>query len=223
VRIQTTEYGITYSSRKSIKKVFSSDKKREYTADVWGAVAEKLSDLIPTGYTIYGEIVGYTIGGKGIQSAPGGKVYDYGCAPGEHKFLVYRITSITVDGKVLELNWMQKKEFCSKYGLNMVCELYYGKARELFPFDDTMTIENWQNGLLTYLEKRWVNDQYCTVCKNQVPAEGIVIGIDHLETSEAYKLKNWFFLQQESKLLDSGEADIETIESEDQPEVYENS
>jgi hypothetical protein len=53
----------------------------------------------------------------------------------------------------------------------------------------------------------------CEYNNLQVPAEGIVVRIDHLDQSEAFKLKNFRFLEAESKLLDKGESDIETEQS----------
>ena len=46
----------------------------------------------------------------------------------------------------------------------------------------------------------------------RVPAEGIVIRIDHLDRCEAYKLKSFAFLEGETKALDAGETDLETEE-----------
>jgi hypothetical protein len=59
-----------------------------------------------------------------------------------------------------------------------------------------------------YLEKM------CKYNRNEVPCEGVVVRIDRLEEAEAYKLKSWKFLEWETKELDKGEADMETIESE---------
>lgn len=48
----------------------------------------------------------------------------------------------------------------------------------------------------------------------KVPAEGIVVRVDRLETCDSYKLKNFKFLAKESLELDKGEIDIESVESE---------
>ena len=53
-----------------------------------------------------------------------------------------------------------------------------------------------------YLEKQ------CTVCKNKVPNEGIVLRVDELG-SRALKLKSFAFLQKETKDLDKGNVDME--------------
>ena len=41
--------------------------------------------------------------------------------------IVYRITYTNVDGKVFEFSTQQVKEFCKKYSLHSVKELYYGR------------------------------------------------------------------------------------------------
>ena len=60
VKIQLSEYGFTYSSRKVIKNVNGVGQTNE---DVWNVIAKTLKDIIPPSYAIYGELVGYTPGG----------------------------------------------------------------------------------------------------------------------------------------------------------------
>jgi len=216
VKIQKTEYNIAYSSRKVIKSVTGPDKDSN---DLWNLVALEIQERIPKNYSIYGEICGYMPSGKAIQAAPGGKAYHYGCEKGKHQLFVYRVTSTNPDGKIIELNWPQKKEFCTKYGFEMVKELYYGTADQFFSWDtdflsDPEDVE-WQKALLKTIESEFVRDQLCPWNNGEVPAEGIVVCVDHLEGSESFKMKNYLFLEGESKLLDSGVADIETIESEE--------
>ena len=107
------------------------------------------------------------------------------------------------------------KEFCTKYGLEMVKELYYGKAKELFDSALFLTLDDWRDGLLKVIEDRWVHDQNCPWNKNTVPAEGVVVRVDHLEESESYKMKNFKFLESETRNLDAGITDMETNESEE--------
>ena len=216
VRVQETEYGLTHSSRRVVKGIAGVDKSNAvhfYGSDVWGVVAKEIADRLPKSYTVYGEIVGYTPDGKAIQAAPGGKAYHYGCAHGMHKFLVYRVTTTNPDGKVLDLPWRTMMEFCSKYGFEPVKELYYGPITDLIPWDSTMDIRDWQQNVLTYLEKTYVNDSMCPYNNNEVPEEGIVVRIDSLEECISFKLKNFLFLEAETKLNDAGVLDIETSES----------
>ena len=208
VHINTTEYGMAYSSRRVLKEVNGETKTNLhfYKEDIWGIVANEVKDIIPKGYTLYGEIVGYTPSGSEIQ-----KGYAYGCPIGGHRLLIYRVTSVNSDGHSIELSWPQMMEFCTKYGLEPVKELWYGKAKDFNILTDDIKV--FQEGLLNRLETQYVHDQMCEYNNLQVPAEGIVVRIDHLDQSEAFKLKNFRFLEAESKLLDKGESDIETEQS----------
>ena len=217
VAIQKTSHGLTYSSRKMIKAVNGVDKSNNlhyYSEDIWGIVAKEIGDRIPTSYTIYGEIVGYTTGGGAIQAASGGIPYHYGCSVGTHKFLTYRVVTTNSEGKTLELSWEQMKEFCNKYSLDMVKELFYGKASDLVAWDNSMDIRDWQEKLLKYIGDNYVHDQMCPYNDNRVPAEGVVVRIDNLTECISFKLKNFRFLEDETKLLDKGVMDIETQEAE---------
>lgn len=214
VNIQTTKYGITYSSRRVIKEVDGKTRfnKHFYEADIWGTVAKEVKDVIPKGFTLYGEIVGFTPTGQAIQGG-----YTYGCQVGSHRLLVYRVTSTNPDGHTFELDFPQMKEFCTKYGLETVKELWYGQAKDLFydieyfiNYDDKTC---WPNFFLQELEKKYITEHMCEYNNLQVPAEGIVLRVDKLDQCEAFKLKNFGFLERESKILDKGESDIETEES----------
>lgn len=210
VQIMDSQYGLTYSSRKVIKSVNGTEKASNhyYASDIWGVVAQEVEDRIPNGYTLYGEIVGYTRDGAPIQGG-----YAYGCAEGQHRFLVYRVTSTNVDGKTIELSWPQLTEFCNGYGFEMVPALWDGRAYDLFPELSTKT--HWQEEFLPKLESTYVRDAMCPYNDEKVPVEGIVLRVDHLEESEAFKLKNFKFLEWETKALDKGEVDTETAESEE--------
>lgn len=206
--IQTDVYGLTYSSRKVIKAVNGVAKgtaQHFYSSDIWGDVAKEVEDRLPEGFTIYGEIVGFTKEGSPIQSG-----YHYGCGPNQHRLLVYRATVTTPKGQVVELSWPQLKEFCTKYGFEMVREILYGRAGD---FTKTSAI-HWHEELLHDLEACYVSDGLCPFNNNEVPAEGVVVRVDHLHECEAYKLKNFRFLERETKLLDKGELDVETAQSE---------
>jgi hypothetical protein len=221
VKIQKDVYGLIYSSRRFIKAVNGVTKEANhfYTTDIWGDVAKEVEDRIPKGYTLYGEIVGFTSDGAPIQDK-----YAYGCDPKEHKFVVYRVTNTNADGKTLELSWPQMEEFCLKFGLQMVPTFFYGSAIEFLylrlgyyeTFEDS---RNFQARLLEILEKDYVCDGNCKYNPKGTPAEGIVVRIDRLEEAIAFKLRNFRFLAAESAYLDKGEIDLETSQSE--PELEE--
>jgi len=212
VAVQESNYGLTYSSRRVIKAVNGIEKNNQhfYSEDIWGVVAKEVEDRIPNGFTLYGEIVGFTPEGQPIQGG-----YAYGCAPKQHKFVVYRVTSTNDDGLVIELSWQQMTEFCNKYGFDQVPTIYLGRAKYILPRDTPWidSLSEWQQEILSVMERTWVHDQDCPY-NGKLPAEGIVIRIDRLHECESFKLKNFRFLEAESKALDKGELDTETAQSE---------
>jgi hypothetical protein len=233
VKIQESEYGYIWSSRRVVKGVGGQEKENSihyYDSDIWGLVAKEVEDRIPKGFTVYGEIVGWTPEGSPIQ--PG---YAYGCQKGSHRLVVYRVTITNPDGKVIELSWQHKKQFCEKHGFEMVKELWFGRAaefgREIIPSLDTITLHEWQVAFARLvldsadsndwqiafsklLENQYVGDRMCQYNNNEVPAEGVVLKVDRLDEAIALKQKSFLFLKRESEALDKGELDIETEQSE---------
>lgn len=196
---------------------YSNDKSAGfYDFDVWKDIRDKIGDMLPQGITVYGEAVGYLPNGKWIQ-----KGYHYGCKPGTYEIYIYRVTYTNPEGKVTEFNWPMMKEFCRDYGFKMVHEWYYGAAglylmeaeywedqRKAFEADP----DKWREDFIDFLKKDThygMADQMCKFCNREVPSEGVVVRIDHLKESEAFKLKNFKFLERETKELDSGEVNIE--------------
>jgi len=206
VNVKESQYDLLYSSRKVVKNGFLDSKDNNnnhyYSTDVWGDCAKKYGEYLKDGITLYGEIVGFTKDGSPIQ-----KGYDYGCGPNEFDLYVYRATITSDKGDVYEMSVEQLKHYCDKYGIKVVPELYYGnpafeviryKASEPTP---TTLIEQ-------YLEKD------CSMCKNKVPDEGICVRVEKPFEIEVYKLKSFRFFEYETKMLDKGEIDIETEQSE---------
>ena len=206
IRVQEAEYQGVWASRRVVKGVAGEARKDAvhfYGADIWGIVGKEVLPLLPKGITVYGEIVGWMPDGGAIQ-----KGYHYGCPQGTHKFLVYRVTFTNADGKVYEFSWPACKEFCAAQGLDMVKEIWYGKASEFVGTEGLTDIE-FHACLLFKMEHEYACDEMCEYNNREVPAEGIVVRVDRLESCEAYKLKNFAFLKRETELLDKGEEDIE--------------
>ncbi len=228
VHVVDKYYDTIYSSRSVVKNEFiNTDIKTNslggyYNEDIWGVVNKELVGKIEQGISIYGEIVGYLESGKEIQ-----KGYDYGCEKGlvgdatfdatgvdtpEHKFVVYRMTYTKPDGSLIELSWQQIKDYCKKYNLETVKELYFGLAfnAQRFCGDDHLFVnaEDFQQHFFPALQSYYL-EKDCVHCKNKVPAEGICVRIDGRETYMTYKLKSKRFLERETKELDKGEVNIE--------------
>lgn len=202
VNIVDTKYDMLYSSRRVIKNEFFNDKKQGgfYDEDIWGITANKIYPFISKGMSIYYEIVGFTPSGQQIQ-----KDYDYGCEPNQHEVYIYRITNTNVDGIVQEYSAKQVQEWCENNGFNSVVELYYGYAKDLFP--EIAQDKDFGDIFVDKLREKYLEKE-CSVCKNKVPNEGIVLRIDELG-SRALKLKSFAFLQKETKDLDKGNIDME--------------
>lgn len=199
-----TKYDTIYSSRRVLKSgwLLPKNSQHYYGEDIWGSANLTISPLLQNGETWYGEIVGF-VGEKPIQGQ-----YDYGCNPGEFQVYIYRITYTNVDGKVWEMPAHQLQLYCKERGVNAVPELYYGYVHDLFP-DIDYTDREWRDKFLGLLKEQYVEGKACYMCKNKVPAEGIVLRIDNSLTPKSYKLKNTAFLLHESKELDTGVINIE--------------
>jgi RNA ligase len=202
VQVQDTEYDLLYGSRKVIKNQFETQNVNNfYDSDIWAEIKEEIGSLIPKGYTVYGEALGFLSSGGSIQGN-----YDYGCEKGQRKLQVYRITHTNVDGMVRELSSQQTKELCERLGLPYVTEFYFGKAKELFP--ELSASEHWNESFVQELSKKYT-EKKCFMCKNDVPEEGIIVRKENTFEFEAYKLKSFAFLDMETAALDKGLENIE--------------
>lgn len=202
VTIQDKEYGIVYGSRRTVKaETETSEKQHYYKYDLWAEIKNDLCEFIPKGYTLYGECCGYTKDGGMIQ-----KDYDYGCEKGKYRLFIYRITFTNEDGLSNELSTTQIAQFCDHYNLQTVPTFYVGQARYLFK--DLTVDKNWTENFVKRLEERYT-EKDCVLCNNNVPEEGIVIRKESMFNFEAYKLKSFNFLLNESEQLDKGLENLE--------------
>lgn len=207
VRVVDTEYANIYSSRKVVKNEdINKTPQHYYKYDLWGEINNAFKDQLLEGESIYGECVGYTKDGEAIQ-----KHYDYGCSEKQHEIYVYRITHTNVSGKVIDLPMNMVQERCVQLGVKYVPEIFFGRAKDFFNYAG-QDISQWQEWLVSNLKTQYVHDQDCQFCTNRVPSEGIVLRIEGLKP-EALKLKNFRFLESETKLLDKGETNLEDDQS----------
>lgn len=200
MNIVDTEYDIVYGSRKVVKNGDEKETKNHfYGYDLWGEVVEGIKDRIPKGYTLYYEIVGFTKDGGAIQTG-----YDYGCKDKEHEVYIYRITFTNADGISNELSTTQIHEFCSHYNFKTVPLLFKGTVQELILGQE----DSYRDHMLQLLETKYT-EKRCYMCANNVPEEGCVVRRESMFYFEAYKLKSFAFLEQESKALDEETVDLE--------------
>lgn len=178
-----------------------------YNEDIWGVVNEELKGKIEEGITLYGEIVGMTPNSKWIQ-----KNYDYSGLLQEgkkHGFFCYRITYTKPNGQVIEFSHNQIINYCKKYNIATPPIYFFGTIRELLQNKSNGSKEIWQDNFVDVLHSSFNLEKKCIHCTNDVPAEGIVIRKDGMNTFEAYKLKAKLFLLGENKEQERGESNLE--------------
>lgn len=216
-----TEYGNVYSSRRVIKNQYINPTAGPgfYTTDVWGKVNDVFAPLLTKDMTLYGEIVGYEPGStKMIQPK-----HDYGCKPGEWKFMPYRITTINEDGVKQEWN-LTAVDNCIKSMIALHPELedkvlplnilYHGPMKDLYPH--IPVDDNWHYNVLEAMKndnENFLMEADEPMCINRVPREGVVIRIDDDIFARAWKLKTKRHYDLEAKAHDKGEVDIEELAS----------
>ena len=180
-----------------------------------------LKDKIPSGITIYGEIVGYVPGTSiGIISR-GGKVYDYGCKIGENKLMIYRVTEMDKNGSVREYEISEvikfQKDLIAKYpeiadNMFELPLLYHGMLMYLYPISIK---EHWHENLVREMKRdkdRFGMECKEKLCKNSVWREGVVIRVENDPIKEAYKLKCVKYLNQESEDISKGIVNDDMLE-----------
>lgn len=201
--VKDTEYELVPGSRRAIKG--KSDNNDFYDSDIWDDYAQKhLVGVIPDGYVVYGELIGWVDENKPIQ-----KNYTYDLPPGFREFYVYRVTTVNHHGVVADLSWAAVKEFCESRGLKYVPELWQGMNSRVHPDDEDRVIQITRD---QYLEKR-LYDEYPQAIPLSDPKtvdEGVCIRIEGV-IPRILKAKSVKFLEHETKQIDNGEVDLESV------------
>lgn len=216
-KVRDTEYKNLYSSRRVIKnKNINPNAMSFYDNDIWAHVERDFGPYIPEGMTVYGEIAGYKEGESGFIQ----ENHDYGCLPGEWKFMPYRITMTGTNGEKTEWNledvddWTKKlvKEHPElKTKVLPLTILYHGKLRDLYP-DIYPDDPDWHARVLERMKNdkdRFLMEVDEPLCIHKVPREGIVIRRDNDVIPRAWKLKTSRHYALEGKQHDAGKTDIE--------------
>lgn len=193
VVVKEYEHDYVFGSRKVIKDANNPDQMHFYESDVWSQEGAKLVGILPENYLVYAELIGTLAGGKEIQ-----KDYTYGFDTPQ--LYVYRVAVINSHGQTTDLSWNQVKEFCEKSGLKYVPELWSGKLKD-FKIDD-------------FKDKRYFEEGYKCVPlkKDGIVDEGVVLRVEGL-TPYLMKAKSPLFFEHETKMLDTGEEDVESSQS----------
>ena len=218
------DYDLIYSSRKVIiNNDINPNKGIGWDGgSVQKAIAEMakiIGELVPKGFTIYGEIVGYyNETNKAIQCR-GGKDYDYGCPVGTNKLMIYRMTSESENGTKVEWNVMdicawvenlvQTNPSIKPYIFPLPI-LYHGTLADMYPEIDVAN--HWHENVLDAMKndkKTLGMEMNEPLCRTKVPREGIVLRIDDDAVSEAFKLKCTNYLLVEGRDVSNAETNCD--------------
>lgn len=184
----------------------SAGKQHYYAEDLWSTYAKdhNLHDLIPDGYLVYGEIVGYLPDGKPIQ-----KNYTYHLEPGQAELYVYRVATVTPSGVVTDLSWPATKAFSAGIGLKTVPEFWTTLHENLNVDDwiDKVYYDDW------VISSEGFPDTPVPLSDEDTVDEGICVRYDGPNGIYILKAKSPIFLGHESKLLDEGGDDVEAEEA----------
>lgn len=200
VAVPEYDHDVVFGSRKVIKDPNNPRQDHYYENDIWTEYGKNIAELIPEGFLVYGELVGWTGDGTPLQ-----KNYTYSLPQGEAELFVYRVASINRNGVMADLSWDGVKEFCSARGLKWVPELTRVTVGGL---------EDMVSGLLdiklTDVDHSLFTDAPLSLSHDKTVDEGVCIRQEGL-TPLILKAKSPIFLEHETKLLDRGEADMESI------------
>ncbi len=193
-------YDAVFGSRKVIKDVNNPNQQHYYKEDIWTKYGSEIADLIPDGFIVYGELIGWTPDGAPIQ-----KGYTYDVPKGQAHLYVYRVATINAQGVLVDLSWDAVKEFCAARGLKWVPELWRGHVDNVHYDVDALADKRFADSVdefefveqpVPLSDKKTVDEGIC------IRQEGIVPLI--------LKAKSAVFLQHETKLLDAEEVDLES-------------
>lgn len=208
-RIADHEYDLVAGSRKAIKDPNNPNQDHYYQTDIWTDALSVYGDHIPKNVIVFGELVGYVPGtGAAIQ-----KGHTYGVQPGQYELYVYRVAIITEDAELYDLSWDQVRDFCSRHGLKHVPELdRMPKAVfDVVDFNEKNFYEEDQAHRAVNGEQLYT-DQPVRLSDGGTGAdEGIAIRVERGLTPEIYKYKNKSHYEWETKELDTGIPDLESV------------
>ena len=201
IKIPRYEYAVVFGSRKVIKDPNNPNQNHFYKDDIWTEYGKKVAELIPEGVLVYGELVGWTADGAALQ-----KNYTYHLSLGECELYVYRVAQINAQGHLADLSWDGVKEFCRARGLKWVPELY-----RTYPKNVEASLEAVIDAVLSdhHIRAPWNEDPLPLSDKKTVD-EGVCLRQEGL-VPLILKAKSPKFLEHETKLLDKGEADLESV------------
>lgn len=219
VRVQEHEFKLVSGSRKVIKGVVEGQN-HFYGTDIWSEYGERIGDLIPEGFIVYGEIIGWTSDGQAIQPN-----YTYNLLQGQSELYIYRVARIDARGVQTDLSWPAVQDWARDRGLKTVPLVdYFDYNLPDVMFEDLLDL-NFAHAITSYAHPPLTGyhgvlsgwefiEQPVPLSDPKSADEGFVVRQDGRELV-LLKAKSPAFLRHESKVLDKGTVDIETAESAD--------
>lgn len=192
--VQEFEFANVYGSRRVVKDANDPNQNHFYDTDIWTHYGRTLDGLIPEGFVLYGELIGWTPDMSPIQSN-----YTYNLPTGNAELYVYRVSHINAQGRQTDLSWDQLELFCREIGVKHVPVLWKGKHED-FDVDNFIDKKFYQMG---YFHAVPLSNTTDTV------DEGVCVRVEGLLPS-IYKAKSPVFLQHETKVIDQQAEDLET-------------
>ena len=214
----TNTYKFVVGSRMVVKSIDyeaeSAGKEHFYAEDLWSRYAKeaKLDELIPDGYIVYGELVGYTPDGKPIQ-----KDYTYDEKLEEAELYVYRVATVTPSGVVVDLSWPAVKAFASGLGMKTVPEQSTVLHRD-FTANDWLD-QRYYDRVISGTDregdtrKNLFVDMPVPLSEPGTVDEGVCVRYDGPNGIYILKAKSPIFLGHESQMLDENATDVESEEA----------
>ncbi|WPH57800.1 hypothetical protein [Mycobacterium phage WXIN] len=208
-------YDAVFGSRKVIKDVNNPNQNHYYATDIWTEYGSKVADMVPEGYMVYGELIGWTSGsaisdqGKSLgTSSPIQANYTYDVPRGQAELYVYRVATINAQGTLADLPWDGVKEFCQARGLKWTPELARltpDRVDEwLDAAADAVFHDDWSIG-----DEDTFVEEPVRLSSSKTVDEGVCLRQEGIVPT-ILKAKSAVFLQHETKLLDKGEVDLES-------------
>lgn len=201
VPVPDTEFAEVYGSHHVIKDANNPNHRHFYDFDIWSREGKRLSDRLPQGFIMYGELIGWA-NEKPIQQH-----YTYNLKPGECEVYIYRVVQMNPQGKGVDLSWKAVKEFCNGIGVKHVPEL----CNTYVKFVADPILRDMLNTKFTDLPEALRNELPVQLSSDSPCDEGVVVRIEGIQP-QLYKVKADAFVAHETKVLDSEVVSIEEEE-----------
>lgn len=201
VQVHDTEYDKIAGSRRVIKDIHDPYQGVGwYGEDLWSDALVRYENVIPEGFVVYGELIGFLPDGRPIQ-----KGFTYDQTQGNYELYVYRVAVVTAGDDIVDLSWDQVRAWCERRNLKVVPELCRMDRGEFEVFKGDFEEQNF------YYSRGVWNDTPVPLSEGGTGFdEGVAIRVESGVEPKFYKMKNQSFLEHETGLLDAEEIDTES-------------